>query len=60
MKKEEVEQVNEMGNPSFDIRGGDPRKAAKTQKINKAADSGVPNAAGKAKGPILPGNLKGV
>ena len=52
--------ISEMGNPSFDIRGGDPRKAAKTQKINKAADSGVPNAAGKAKGPILPGNLKGV
>ena len=52
--------ISEMGNPSFDIRGGDPRKAAKTQKINKAADAGVPNAAGKAKGPILPGGLKGV
>jgi hypothetical protein len=52
--------IAEMGHPSFDIRGGDARKAAKTQKINKAADSGVPNAAGKAKGPILPGNLKGV
>ena len=52
--------IAEMGNPSFDIRGGDARKAAKTQKINKAADAGVPNAAGKAKGPILPGNLKGV
>ena len=52
--------IAEMGNPSFDIRGGDPRKAAKTQKINKAADAGVPNAAGKAKGPILPGGLRGV
>ena len=52
--------IAEMGNPSFDIRGGDARKAAKTQKINKAADAGVPNAAGKAKGPILPGGLKGV
>jgi hypothetical protein len=54
------EVIAEMGNPSFDIRGGDARKAAKTQKINKAADAGVPNAAGKAKGPILPGNLRGV
>ena len=57
---ETEEAIAEMGNPSFDIRGGDARKAAKTQKINKAADAGVPNAAGKAKGPILPGNLRGV
>ena len=54
------EVIAEMGNPSFDIRGGDARKAIRNQKINKAADAGVPNAAGKAKGPILPGNLRGV
>ena len=57
---ETEEDIAEMGNPSFDIRGGDARKAIRNQKINKAADAGVPNAAGKAKGPILPGNLRGV
>ena len=60
MDSQSIQTIVEMGNPSFDIRGGDPRKAAKTQKINKAADAGVPNAAGKAKGPILPGGLRGV
>ena len=57
---ETEEAIAEMGNPSFDIGGGDARKAIRNQKINKAADAGVPNAAGKAKGPILPGNLRGV
>ena len=60
LDSQSIQTIVEMGNPSFDIRGGDARKAAKTQKINKAADAGVPNAAGKAKGPILPGGLRGV
>ena len=51
---ENIQSIVEMGNPSFDIKGGDPNKARRTQKINKAADAGVPNAAPKATGPILP------
>ena len=42
---------------SFEVGGGDPNKARRQQKINKAADAGVPNAAGKAKGPLLPSSM---
>ena len=59
MDAENIQSIVEMGNPSFDIKGGDPNKARRTQKINKAADAGVPNAAPKAAGAILP-KLKGV
>ena len=44
--------------PSFEVKGGNPSAARRQGKINKAADAGVPNAAAKAKGPILP--IKGV
>ena len=42
---------------SFEIGSGDPNAARKQQKINKAADAGVPNAATKAKGPLLPSSM---
>ncbi len=48
VKKEQV---------SFEIGSGDPNAARKQQKINKAADVGVPNAAAKAKGPLLPSSM---
>ena len=45
--------------PSFEVGGGNASAARKQQKINKAADRGVPNAASKSSGPILP-NVAGV
>jgi len=49
---------NEMCEASFEIgSAGDPNAARKQQKINKAADAGVPNAAAKAKGPLLPSSM---
>ena len=39
---------------SFEVGSGDPNKARRQQKINKAADAGVPNAARKASGAVLP------
>lgn len=54
IKTEEVladEQV------SFTVGSTGGSSARRQQKINKAADAGVPNAAAKAKGPILPGSM---
>lgn len=42
---------------SFTVGSEGGRAAARQQKINKAADAGVPNAAAKAKGPLLPGSM---
>jgi len=45
--------------PSFTVGSGDPNKARRQQKINKAADRGVPNAGNFKSGPSLP-NVAGV
>lgn len=42
---------------SFTVGSTGGSSARRQQKINKAADAGVPNAAAKAKGPILPGSM---
>lgn len=42
---------------SFTVGSTGGSAARRQQKINKAADAGVPNAAAKAKGPILPGSM---
>ena len=52
---DEFEEVDEQ--VSFEVGGGDPNAARKQQKINKAADAGVPNAAARSKGPLLPGSM---
>ena len=51
----EVEALDE--EISFTVGSEGGRAAARQQKINKAADAGVPNAAAKAKGPLLPGSM---
>lgn len=42
---------------SFTVGSTGGSSARRQQKINKAADAGVPNAAAKAKGPLLPGSM---
>ena len=53
-KKVKEETVSEV---SFSIGSGGGSSSARQHKINKAADRGVPNAASKAKGALLP-NIK--
>ncbi len=53
-KKVKEETVSEV---SFTIGSGGGSSSARQHKINKAADRGVPNAASKAKGALLP-NIK--
>ena len=42
---------------SFTVGSTGGSSARRQQKVNKAADAGVPNAAAKAKGPLLPGSM---
>ena len=51
----EAEPLNEQ--ISFTVGSTGGSSARRQQKINKAADAGIPNAAAKAKGPLLPGSM---